>query len=76
MKRQYTKRQKESERWDSSPLNSKLSHSEGGGVEADRWGGAGGYTIPKLTVSLTRPPSNSSLSVSAESREVVAMRSP
>lgn len=38
--------------------------------------GVGGYTIPRLTVSLTRPPSNSSLSVSAESREVVAMRRP
>lgn len=34
------------------------------------------HTIPKLTISLTRPPSNSILSVSAESRDVVAMRRP
>lgn len=39
-------------------------------------GRVGGHTIPRLTVSFTRPPSNSSLSVSAESREVVAMRRP
>lgn len=46
-------------------------------MEADGLGEAGlGHTIPKLTVSFTRPPSNSSLSVSAESREVVAMRRP
>lgn len=50
-------------------------------MEADGWRwvvgeGDGGHTIPRLTVSLTRPPSNSSLSVSAESREVVAIRRP
>lgn len=55
------------------PLDGKPSHSEGGGVVADGWVG---HTIPRLTVSLTRLPSNSSRSVSAESREVVAMRRP
>lgn len=34
------------------------------------------YTIPRLTVSLTLPLSNSSLSVSADSRDVAAMSRP
>ncbi|TNN32096.1 hypothetical protein EYF80_057745 [Liparis tanakae] len=34
------------------------------------------HTIPRLTVSLTRPPSSSSRSVSAESRDVAAIRRP
>lgn len=34
------------------------------------------YTIPKLTVSLTLPLSSSSLSVSADSRDVAAMSRP
>lgn len=38
--------------------------------------GGTAYTIPRLTVSLTRPLSSSSLSVSADSREVAAMRRP